>query len=131
MDLALALQRIYDSEINVSISWLWDCGFDVRLGDEVNGFVAEETFVVVEGIAPWLQEAIAHFYPDSTYARSLDDDVRARAAQRLFQPPRIGARVRCPHCSAPHAAPRGMEELIQFICAHCGQSVRIGPPKVQ
>jgi hypothetical protein len=27
------LQRIYDSEINVRISWLWDGGIDVRLGD--------------------------------------------------------------------------------------------------
>jgi hypothetical protein len=36
------LQRIYDNEINVRISWLWDGGIDVRLGDEVNGYVAEE-----------------------------------------------------------------------------------------
>jgi hypothetical protein len=27
------LQRIYESEINVRISWLWDGGIDVRLGD--------------------------------------------------------------------------------------------------
>jgi hypothetical protein len=25
------------------ISWLWDGGVEVRLGDEVNGFLAEET----------------------------------------------------------------------------------------
>jgi hypothetical protein len=36
--------RIYDSEINVRISWFWDCGFEVRLGDEINGFLVEETF---------------------------------------------------------------------------------------
>jgi hypothetical protein len=36
------LQRIYDSEINVRISWLWDGGIDVRLGDEMNGYLAEE-----------------------------------------------------------------------------------------
>jgi hypothetical protein len=35
-------------------------------GDEVNGFVAEETFALVAGIGPWLQQAIAYFYPDST-----------------------------------------------------------------
>jgi hypothetical protein len=34
------LQKIYDSEINVSFSWLWDGGIDVKLGDEMNGFVA-------------------------------------------------------------------------------------------
>jgi hypothetical protein len=60
LDLAAELQKIYDSEINVRISWLWDCGIDVWLGDEVNGYVEEETVAASE-IASWLQEAIAHF----------------------------------------------------------------------
>jgi hypothetical protein len=76
VDLALELQKIYDSEINLRISWLWDGGIEVRLGDEINGFLAEETFAHAAGIAPWLQQVIAHFYPDSTYARSLPDEVR-------------------------------------------------------
>ena len=41
VDLASELQKIYDSEINVRISWLWDGGIDIRLGDEMNGFLAE------------------------------------------------------------------------------------------
>ena len=57
------LQRIYDSEINVSISWLWDGGIDVRLGDEMNGYLAEESVSSTGDILPWLQESIAHFYP--------------------------------------------------------------------
>ena len=31
MDLALILQRLYDSEINVTITMLWDGGFDFAL----------------------------------------------------------------------------------------------------
>jgi hypothetical protein len=31
VDLALVLQRLYDSEINVTITWLWDDGFDFAL----------------------------------------------------------------------------------------------------
>jgi hypothetical protein len=31
MDLALVLQRLYDREINVTITWLWDDGFDFAL----------------------------------------------------------------------------------------------------
>jgi len=42
-DFAEELQKIYDSEINVRISWFWDCGISIHLGDEMNGFVAEET----------------------------------------------------------------------------------------
>ena len=71
MDIAAALQKTYDSEINVEISWLWDGGIEVRLGDRLNGFVAETTVPLVADILPWLQEAIAHFYPDSTYAKEL------------------------------------------------------------
>jgi hypothetical protein len=38
MDLAAELQKIYASEINVEISWLWDGGIEVTLGDRLNGF---------------------------------------------------------------------------------------------
>ena len=41
MDLDTELQKIYDSEINISISWLWDDGIVVRLGDTINGYLAE------------------------------------------------------------------------------------------
>ena len=42
MDLALELQKIYDSEINIRISWLRDGGIDVMIGAEVNGYEAAE-----------------------------------------------------------------------------------------
>jgi hypothetical protein len=41
-DLAIEFQGIYDSEINLSIHWLWDGGIIVRLGDEINGYQAVE-----------------------------------------------------------------------------------------
>jgi hypothetical protein len=44
-------------------------------------FVTEDTFTNAAGILPWLQDAIAHFYPDSTYAKSLNEEVRQLAAQ--------------------------------------------------
>jgi hypothetical protein len=66
MDLAAGLQRIYDSEINAEIGRFWDGGFTVRLGDKMNGFLAEEDVNSVAEILPWLQEAIARFYPIRT-----------------------------------------------------------------
>lgn len=131
MDLSSELQKIYDSEINVRIGWLWDSGIEVRLGDEANGFLAEENVGSLAEIIPWLQEAIAHFYPTSSYAESLSPEVRERAANRLFLPPKIGASVVWLHCGAPHAAPPGMDELLQFFCARCCKSVEVKPPKVQ
>jgi hypothetical protein len=75
MDLAVELQKIYDSEINIEIAWIWDGGIDVRLGDKINGYLAEENLKSVSDIVPWLQEAIAHCYPQSEYAASLDGEV--------------------------------------------------------
>ena len=130
-DLASELQRIYDSEINIRIGWFWDGGIDVWLGDGTNGYLAEETVPSVDEILPWLQEAIAHFYPNSEYATSLSSEIRLRAAQRLFRPPSSGMQVRCPHCGAPHAAPPGMTELFAFVCHHCGNSVQVPKNAVQ
>jgi hypothetical protein len=130
-DLAGELQKIYDSEINVRIGWLWDGGIEIRLGDEMNGYMAEETVKSVGEIVPWLQKAIAHFYPGSSYARSLSPELRECARQRLFQPPKSGAQVICPHCGAPHATPPGMDELFAFVCHHCGNSAEVPKPLFQ
>ena len=129
VDLAAELQRIYESQINVRIGWFWDCGIEVRLGDDINGFLAEEFVPSIGEVLPWLQEAIARFYPDSTYAKTLDPELRERAARRLFTPPRTGAMAICPHCGAPNASM--MDELIAFVCRHCGAPVEVKPPKVQ
>src|SRR5262249_38875133 len=100
------------------------------LGDEVNGYVAYEGVQSSVGIAPWLQSAIAHFYPESTYAKSLGEEFIEGAKTLLFQPPPIAAQVTCPHCGAPHAAPAGMTELISYVCQNCGAEVTVEPPKV-
>ena len=130
-DLALELQKIYDSEINVRIGWFWDGAIEIRLGDDMNGYLAAETVKAVADIIPWLQKAVAHFYSGSSYARSLSPELRERAKQGLFQPPKIGAQVICPHCGAPHAAPPGMDELFAFVCSHCGNPVEVPKAPVQ
>ena len=104
---------------------------EIRLGDDMNGYLAEETVRTVTEVVPWLQEAIAHFSPGSSYAHSLSLETRESAQQRLFQPPRIGAQVICPHCGAPHATPLGMDELFVFVCHHYGNSVEVSRPPVQ
>ena len=129
MDCTVKLQKIYESETNIEIGWLWDGGIDLRLGDRLNGYVAAENVSSVSDVLPWLQEAIPRFYPDSEYARSLDREVLARAARRLFHPPWIGARVTCLHCGAPHATL--LDEVIAFICSLWGNSVKVEIPKAQ
>ena len=129
MDLAIELQKIYDSEINIEIGWFWDGGIDLRLGDRMNGYVAGENVRSLAEILPWFQEAIAHFYPRSEYALSLDAEVREHAARRIFTPPGIGAQVICPHCGAPNPAP-GLDKVFIFYCARCGNSVEVEDDKI-
>jgi hypothetical protein len=53
------LQKIYDSEINVEISWFWDSGVTIKLGDPLNGYLAQTTVWAIADVVPWLQRAIA------------------------------------------------------------------------
>jgi len=39
---ASIFQQLYDSEINFEILCFWDAKFDVRVGDAVNNFLAQD-----------------------------------------------------------------------------------------
>ena len=65
------LQRLYESEINASVSWLWDGGFDVKLGDAHNGFVAETNVQTWEEVERWLRNAAVIHYPNSHFTKEL------------------------------------------------------------
>lgn len=64
------LQPLYDSEINFSLSSFWDGGITARLGDEMNGFVAVETFEKVHDAEMWLLNIARIKFPDSKFANS-------------------------------------------------------------
>lgn len=67
------MQSLYDSEINAEVSWFWNSGFYVKLGDPMNGYKAEgccETWdQAVEQLRDW---ALEH-YPDSDFTRLYRD----------------------------------------------------------
>ncbi len=93
MDLALILQRLYDSEINVTITWLWDGGFDFALISYMEWEDAGKPIDYMKVIAsveprerpdrpdPWhsveradqlasaIHDAALGKYPDSDYAK--------------------------------------------------------------
>jgi len=62
------LQDLYDSEINVSVETLWDCGFTVRIGDHLNGFRAERRFEDWGSAETWLRATAISLYPESQFA---------------------------------------------------------------
>ena len=51
----------------MSIYWMWDTRFDLKLGDELGGFVEEGQVRSMVDIVPWFQGAIAKHYPTSQY----------------------------------------------------------------
>jgi hypothetical protein len=70
-------QRLYNSEINFEVSGFYDAGFDVRLGDALNGFLVEGKVKTWGEVEAWLRDqALAHF-PDSKFAQ---DELRKAQA---------------------------------------------------
>jgi len=63
------LDDLYASEINVKISWLWDGGIDMKLGDPLNGYDAEGKVETMGEVAIWLRDQACQHYPDSEFAR--------------------------------------------------------------
>lgn len=75
MNLQTVLEWLYEAEINCSIASFWDNGYRVKLGDESNGFVAEETFHTdpklgrpVSEIGDWLERTAKEHYPNMLVA---------------------------------------------------------------
>jgi hypothetical protein len=66
---ASIFQQLYDSEINFEVSCFWDADFDVRLGDAVNGFLAQDNVPTWDAVGEWLHHAALKFYPNSDYAK--------------------------------------------------------------
>ena len=63
------LQSLYDSEINFEVSCFYDAGFDVQLGDGLNGFIEQCKVETWQQAEAWLRDqALAHF-PDSKFAQ--------------------------------------------------------------
>jgi hypothetical protein len=64
------LGSLYESEINASISWLWDGGIDVKLGDALNGYDAVGKVDTFAEAAEWLRDQALIHYPQSEFARN-------------------------------------------------------------
>jgi hypothetical protein len=74
------LQRIYDAEVNVSISTVWDGGYDIGLGGAAEYAPPEHEWNVdyAHEIEPWLRQAFNRFYPS---AASVDTHRMAETAK--------------------------------------------------
>jgi hypothetical protein len=69
LNLSEILADLYDSEINASVSWFWDAGIDVALGDGMNGYEAHDQIATFADAAEWLRAKTVEHYPDSIFGR--------------------------------------------------------------
>ncbi len=58
------IQRLYDLEINISVSSFWDGGFEVKLGDELNGYKAEDIVRGWDNVEAWFEAKANEHFPD-------------------------------------------------------------------
>ncbi len=66
-DLEAILDDLYASEINASISWIWDSGFRATLGSPK---LAEQwALPTIRDAVLWLRDAACKHLPDSDFAR--------------------------------------------------------------
>ena len=70
-DLGLVLRQLAESEINLSLECFYDAGWTVRLGDPLNGIVAQERFRQdeLDQVPSWLIAVASDRYPRSEFAK--------------------------------------------------------------
>jgi hypothetical protein len=82
MELGAIIDALYESEINCSVSTFWDGGFDVKLGDEMNGFVLDTNCKTSSEAAAILDKAAREHFPESAYALGKDEWERRNQARQ-------------------------------------------------
>jgi hypothetical protein len=63
------IEALHHSEINGSVSWMFDGTWSVAIGDELNGIMAETTVGSAQEAAEWLRTATVQPYPQSPCAK--------------------------------------------------------------
>jgi hypothetical protein len=88
MELGQVIQNMYESEINCEVSTFWDAGFLVKLGDYVNGFVAETHVRTAAEAAVWLTTAAKEHFPESAFSLGQEEwERRARRTKSRHEKP--------------------------------------------
>lgn len=66
--MSTVLKDLYDSEINIMISTFWDSGYDIKLGDPMNGYPAHTNVDTWEEVEAWFEEQALKHFPGSVFA---------------------------------------------------------------
>jgi hypothetical protein len=86
LDVEAILNALYASEINASISWQWDGGIDVKLGNPLSGYKAERKVSTFAEVAACLRDQACTHYPDSEFARKYGGFADPRTPVEISSP---------------------------------------------
>lgn len=84
LQLSDVLSRLYESEINVGLKSFWDSGWDVWIGDDMNGLKAETQVHSLTAVAEWLDDEVRRLYPASVYAVGKEECARRQATTNSY-----------------------------------------------
>lgn len=71
-------EALYKSEINLHISWFWDAGFDVKIGDEMNGYLASFSSYDLFEIEKWIEQKAKELFPDSKFSKTYKKEINEK-----------------------------------------------------
>jgi len=62
-------KQLYESEINLQFGWFWDAGFDIKIGNDMSGYVAEFNSYNLDECEEWIVDKVIELYPNSKFAK--------------------------------------------------------------
>jgi hypothetical protein len=68
MSIDEAMKNLYSKEINCSVRSFWDGQWEVKIGDELNGWRAEAQCVELEDVAQTLIELAKELHPHEDWS---------------------------------------------------------------
>jgi hypothetical protein len=74
-------KELYESEINLQFGWFWDAGFDVKIGNEMSGYIAEFNSYDLNECEKWIEEKVKELYPNSKFAKTYKGDTFESATE--------------------------------------------------
>jgi len=63
-------KALYESEINLQFGWFWDSGFEIKIGNELSGYIAEFSSHDLDECEKWIEDKVKELYPDSKFIKT-------------------------------------------------------------
>jgi hypothetical protein len=79
------IKQLYESGINLQFGWFWDAGFNVKIGDDMNGFVAEFSDYDIDKVLKWIEENVKKHFPGSGFDKTYKGETFESVTEPLMK----------------------------------------------